>query len=229
MGLSDPRPGRRLLDWPADVGALADALGLDRFAVIGFSGGGPYAMACARAIARRLTACGILAGLGPRDFGLRGMMIPTRLMLSIADRVPGLVGRMLWHGFGKAFQIDATAGKALTRMTSLLPEADRLCVERPEMRGVLIASAREAFRQGHTWIGYESGLYCRPWGFHLREIACPRVFLWHGALDRNVPIAMAQRVAQAIPGCHARFYRDEGHFSLPARHMADILLTLTAA
>jgi pimeloyl-ACP methyl ester carboxylesterase len=60
-----------------------------------------------------------------------------------------------------------------------------------------------------------------------QDIACPRVMVWHGARDRNVPIAMARYVAQAIRGCRATFYPDEGHYSLPLRHMTDIVRALT--
>lgn len=67
MGLSSFQSGRRIGDWPADVVALADALEIDRFAVFGYSGGGPYAAACAQKIPQRLTAVGIAAGEGPAD------------------------------------------------------------------------------------------------------------------------------------------------------------------
>jgi pimeloyl-ACP methyl ester carboxylesterase len=67
FGLSDFQPARRLIDWPADVLDLADALGLERFAVAGVSGGGPYVAACARRLADRLTHAGIISGMGPVD------------------------------------------------------------------------------------------------------------------------------------------------------------------
>src|SRR4030042_1974723 len=66
-GGSDFQPGRRILEWPADVCALADVLGLERFAVCGHSAGGPYVLACAAFIPQRLTAAGVISGLGPVD------------------------------------------------------------------------------------------------------------------------------------------------------------------
>src|SRR4051794_20731127 len=65
FGMSDFKPNRTLLDWPLDVCELADALGLDRFAVVGVSGGGPYALACARRIPERLTSVAVICGVGP--------------------------------------------------------------------------------------------------------------------------------------------------------------------
>ncbi len=64
MGLSSYKAGRHLLDWPDDVCELADNLGIDRFGVAGFSGGGPYAIACAYKLPNRLTACRVIAGAG---------------------------------------------------------------------------------------------------------------------------------------------------------------------
>jgi pimeloyl-ACP methyl ester carboxylesterase len=67
MGLSDFKPKRKLLDWPNDVVELADSLKLDRFGVMGISGGGPYAVACAYKIPERLTATAIVSGMGPSE------------------------------------------------------------------------------------------------------------------------------------------------------------------
>src|SRR5205823_6605134 len=69
-GLSDPAPGRSLLDWARDIDAFADALGLERFAVAGWSGGGPYVLACAYALTDRLADAVVLSGCGPLDSGV---------------------------------------------------------------------------------------------------------------------------------------------------------------
>ena len=66
-GLSTRRPGRAIADWPDDVRELADALGIERFAVIGISGGGPYAAACAWGLPGRITRAGIISGVAPPD------------------------------------------------------------------------------------------------------------------------------------------------------------------
>jgi pimeloyl-ACP methyl ester carboxylesterase len=87
MGLSCFQAGRHLLDWPLDVVELANSLHLDRFAVVGFSGGGPYALACAYRIPQRLTACGIIAGVGhtSRFRSFLSLWLPW-LLLPIARR-----------------------------------------------------------------------------------------------------------------------------------------------
>lgn len=92
-GLSDFKPQRALADWPNDVSELANALGLDRFAVLGVSGGGPYALACARKIPARLSAVGVVGGLGPvyQWWAVRDMRWVSRLGFSLAR--PSLDGR----------------------------------------------------------------------------------------------------------------------------------------
>ena len=90
-GLSDFFPGKTLLDWPDDVIELADHLGFDKFIVEGFSGGGPYALACAYKIPDRLDCCGILSGMGLRNWSKKGMMRINRMGAFIARYLPFLL------------------------------------------------------------------------------------------------------------------------------------------
>ncbi len=87
-GISDFQPRRRLLDWPCDVKALADRLSIDRFMILGVSGGGPYALACAHAMAPRLRAVGVVCGLGPvfEPWARSSLPWPTRLGFGLARR-----------------------------------------------------------------------------------------------------------------------------------------------
>jgi pimeloyl-ACP methyl ester carboxylesterase len=97
IGGSDPQPGRRVLDWPSDVAELADSLGIERFAVLGFSFGGPYARACAHALARRVTRAGLVSCLGPIDpDAKRGMPPPTRYGLAAARISLWFARPMVW-------------------------------------------------------------------------------------------------------------------------------------
>ena len=92
FGLSDPKPGRGHADWPADVSRLADALGLDRFAVLGYSRGGRYALACAALIPERLTAVGVLSAVTSPDMPGFARVFPrfVRIDQAFARRAPGL-------------------------------------------------------------------------------------------------------------------------------------------
>ncbi len=226
-GLSQERPGRTLADWPLDLEQLADALGIGAFAVLGVSGGGPYAAACAWRLARRLTAVGIVGGLGRLDRrgADREMRLPARLTFWGVRRLPrlmrgvyrGLLGPLI-HRFPEA---------ALGLLTVAAPAVDGEILRRPEIRGLLLASIREALRQGTRAVARDLELYAAPWGFEPAAIALP-VHLWHGELDATVPVVMGRRLAAAIPGCQARFLPAEGHFSLPIGHMEEILGALAA-
>src|SRR5690242_9051910 len=96
-GLSDRHPGRALLDWPADVEALADALGLGRFPIIGVSGGGPHAAACAFRLPHRVTRLALASSAGPFDVPelISWVKLADRMMFPLARRAPGLLGWLL--------------------------------------------------------------------------------------------------------------------------------------
>jgi hypothetical protein len=113
------------------------------------------------------------------------------------------------------------------KQLSDMPEPDQVVMARAEIRGCLLDSALEAFRQGPRGAALENGIYARSWGFDLQDIT-PNVHLWHGELDINNPPAMGRYVANAIPDCRSRFYENEGHISLFVNHMDEIFRTLTS-
>lgn len=103
--------------------------------------------------------------------------------------------------------------------------ADRASLRNLETRGALVASLREAFRGGSGAAIRDIVLYGRHWGFDIESIDAP-VHLWHGEADPTVPVSMGRYLAARLPRCHARFLPDEGHFSLPVNHAAEILRAL---
>lgn len=226
IGLSDFQPGRAIGDWPADVAELADALGLGRFAVLGVSGGGPYALACAANIPERLSAVGIVGGLGPLDKvgATRGMSLLSRFFLQLFRRAP-VAGRAF---FALAAQMARHSPERLFALfTANVPGPDREVLARPAIRGIFLASLDEAARRVSQGGARELYLYTRPWGIDFARIRVT-VDLWHGRLDATAPVGMGEDLARTIPGCRSRFLPDEGHFSLPLRRMEDILRTLRA-
>lgn len=225
-GRSDFLPGRRLLDWPRDVAHLADALGFDRFAVAGVSGGGPYALACARAIPERLAGAGVICGMGPTDDpALVGAMTAFhRRGLGAVRRAPWFA-RVALSGVAPLFRhrpdwiIDRVARRASA--------PDRRFFEKPECRAIFVDTFREAFRQGASGAARDLQLLAAPWGFRLEEIPI-RVHVWHGELDPIVPVAMGRHVARAVPTTSAIYYPGEGHFSLALGRAREMLEALTA-
>jgi pimeloyl-ACP methyl ester carboxylesterase len=212
LGLSTYKAGRRLLDWPDDVAQLADALGLERFAVVGFSGGGPYALACAYKLSHRLTACGLVAGVGHTGPVLTflSMWVPW-LMLPLVRR---------------SFRTEAQARKSLTQAARSWIEPDRKALAAPVVNELMAASLVEALEPGARGAAYDGVLLGRAWGFRLEDVAFPALYLWHGERDNQVPIAQGRAVAERLPHCQAVYYPDEGHISLIVNRAQDILRAL---
>ncbi|HUS14301.1 MAG TPA: alpha/beta hydrolase [Chloroflexia bacterium] len=225
-GLSSAQPGRTLLNWPADVAALANALGFDRFAVIGLSGGGPYALACAYALPDRVRAAGVVSGAGPLDRrgAMRGMMLVNRLGLAAARWGPGwVITRPSALGYRV---IQRRPQLVLRTIAAAMPPADHAVLAKPEVLSISLESMTEAFRGGMGGLATDLAVLARPWGFPLAAIRVP-VYLWYGDRDVNIPLHTGRYLARAIPTTRARFYRGQGHELIHA-HWGAILQTVLA-
>ena len=141
-GESTDKPGRQLLDWPTDVCELADALQIDKFAVVGYSGGGPYALACAYAIPERLTSVVVVAGVGPAQ--APGMKTSIGLLYTTAPE-PFRSGLMTLMQVSSKLTPDQVA---LQMARAALPTCDRVALDDPVVSEGLMATWREAFRNG---------------------------------------------------------------------------------
>lgn len=208
FGKSDPQPGRSLLDWPNDVACLADALGADRFPVVGTSGGGPYAAACAYRMPERVTALALVGSAGPPFVvgNLEGGAQERKAGFALARRAPWLLALIMrfFRNPGR------NPERFLDQYSPEFPEVDRKIQSRPEVRAMFLASYRESARQGVRAFADEVALVSRPWGFSLADIGVP-AYVWHGGLDVSMPIAMGRYLASTIPGCRATFLPKAGH------------------
>ncbi|MEJ2591623.1 MAG: alpha/beta hydrolase [Candidatus Thiodiazotropha sp.] len=225
LGASDPLPGRRLLDWPSDVAALADGLGIDRFHLIGVSGGGPYALACAHRLADRLNGVTLVCPLGPLDRGdnLWAMRWPAILNFSSIRTLPGFT-----HGLYRHWVVPFVKHHPQTiynLMLSMVPPPDHQVLSRPQVRETIVASLNESVRGGAEGVLQEMAIYAAPWGFEPEAIDMP-IALWHGTADDTVPVKQGRELAQRLPDCSARYIEGEGHFSLPVDHMDEIVEAL---
>ena len=225
FGLSDFQPERTLLDWPDDVIELADHLGLDKFAVMGVSGGGPYAAVCAYKIPERLTCCGIGAGLAPSNMPKKGMMRSNRIEFFIARRFPFLL-KTLIKAQMKAFGEPEKVQKSMENMAKKFPEPDRKLLQDPHYLNIFIEGVKEAFRSGPDGAVLENKIYAKPWGFDLKDISSDlQVYIWHGELDVNVPSSMGRNMCELIPNCKGKFFPNDGHLSM-INYIDEILETL---
>ena len=214
-GQSDPDPGRTLLDWPDDVATLADDLDLDRFALLGVSGGGPYAAACAYALPERVTAAALVSSIGPpgspKSLGLRVLSVLARVS-PWPLRFP--LGRQL-----RLTREDPDA--AIERRSSGAAEPEA-AMHHGEAGRILNASTAEAGRQGPAAAAREVALVGGPWGFPLEAIEAP-VGVWHGSLDRTIPEGIGRYFADAIPDARLTVHDDVGHLSLPVNYAEEVL------
>lgn len=227
-GLSDPARRRRLADWPADIAALADHLGHERFSVLGISGGGPYAAACAWAMPERVKAAIIVAPIGPPAApGMDGGRMRALLRFGrrgwLQSPVVSIARMLLLH---PASERRFLAGRERLlkspRYAATPKEGAALSAE--FMRHQLL-NWREAIRRSLDGLFSDARIYGEAWPFDLSAIRVP-VHLWHGEEDHVVPASVGRHYAERIPGIRARFLPGEGHFSAILNSLPDIVDTL---
>lgn len=226
FGGSDPQPGRTLLHFAADVEQFADALGLEAFAVLGVSAGGPYAVACAHRLSDRITAAAAVSSLSPLCSPAHTPGLPAHIRwglraLAAAPRPAAWLG-------DAAVSLFARHPALLARTMALgAPAADRDHLA----DGASSAAAAEAFLAatagGVAGLIEDHLLTSRPWGFDLADVA-GEVHVWHGVRDPFVPVEHALQLAAALPRCRVALDRGEGHFFF-RRRAAEILGALADA
>jgi pimeloyl-ACP methyl ester carboxylesterase len=209
-GGTDPRRLGRLVDWVQDAALVLDATAAGPAALLGVSGGGPFAAACAAAIPGRVRSLTLVSSLGLPGWPTRGMAPGERLSLEIARRAPAFGGWFLGRLAGLGRRSPALF---LRLSTSEMPDTDRRALERPGMRDPFLANYLEAFRRGDGGVAQDLRVLTRPWGFELGSIKVP-AWVHHGEADNTVPPQHARLFAEAIPGARLKLYPGLGHFSI---------------
>jgi pimeloyl-ACP methyl ester carboxylesterase len=215
IGESDYQPGRTLLDWPKDVIEIADNQGLENFGVIGASGGGPSALACAYAIPERLDFVVILASWAPNSFeGTNQEMSKIdQFFTKLSENRPQLLTY--------PFTLMGYVAKRFPKMFidfigSSLSESDRMMLKDPDVERILTKEVQEAFRQGSQGVADDALLCYNNWGFDVSKIKIP-VLLLQGTADTLVPYSFAQYLHKKIPNNTLLTYPDEGHYFMVTR------------
>jgi pimeloyl-ACP methyl ester carboxylesterase len=210
MGLSTYQPGRRLLDWPADIDALAQALGIGRFAVMGWSAGGAYAAVCAAKMDGRVTAAALLSSAVPLDlYGTtRGLTSEDRALLFLTRRLPWLASAAM-----KFSIVNASNTRLLRAVVRSFPPADRSVLAEWGPPDLALAFVREALRQGTAGCVQDYRIFGDPWGFSLEEIRVP-VQIWEGSDDRTGPPGYRAFLQRHIAHATVTVVPGEGHLSL---------------
>ena len=226
MGDSTPQPGRRIRDWPAEARALQAHLGAATMPVLGLSGGAPYALACTAMAPERFGPIACLGGLGPLEDPEHalGMSAVSRLSIRLARRRSPLQAAM-FHTLGAVIRRQPKILFALLAGTA--PPADRAVFRDRELRGTWQAAMRHAMANGAGGAIDELRLYVQPWDVPLERIDAS-VTLWHGDQDSVVPGHHAERLHALLPTSTLQRCSNEGHFSLPIRHIETALSCLRA-
>jgi pimeloyl-ACP methyl ester carboxylesterase len=203
-GLSDFQAGRRLVDWPGDVLSIGDHFGLDKFDVIGFSGGGPYALACAYATPERLGRVCVVSGAPPMHIPelRREMVLAARMNYGLthySGPIFGLIFKFYWR------QARRNPSGFIELMRKKSPHPDLLL----KMMSVWEENLRV---DSHGYV-QDAQVLMSDWGFGLEGIKVP-VELWWGEFDENVPRLVMDYLADRLPECTRRLLPDAGHFAI---------------
>ncbi|MFL6060253.1 MAG: alpha/beta fold hydrolase [Marmoricola sp.] len=221
-----PWPHPRIADDLADSVRILDELGVDEFVTLGWSGGGPRALACAALLPRRCRAAATLAGVAPADapdLDFTAGMGPE----NIEEFAAAAAGVKAYE----AFLAEPVAGLAEVTAADVAAELGRLVtpVDVAALTGDfaewIAASFRRSVAQGT--IGWrEDGLAIMAhWGFDLSEVRVP-VAIWQGRQDAMVPLSHGEWLVANVPGAHGHLFEDEGHISLVVDRLPEILADL---
>jgi pimeloyl-ACP methyl ester carboxylesterase len=215
-GASDRREGRTLLDTSGDVAALADHVGLDSFAVVGVSAGGPHALACAYALGDRVTSVGVASMPGP------------------LDEVPGAWAALPDHVRPAAERARVDPRRAVRAVLRYMepwvdePAAflrggtapDRALMAEAGPAAMLAADMAEALRPGAAGFADDMLTLWLPWGFPVAAVPAG-VRIWHGAHDTRAAPDFAY-LASTLPGAEPTVWPDDGHSGV-LRHWGEVL------
>ncbi|KAJ0122089.1 lpha beta hydrolase [Diaporthe amygdali] len=230
-GGSTNDPARSILSFSHDVLALADHLHIQRFAVMGISGGGPYVLGCVHSIPpSRLAGAVVISGMYPASLGMGGMMLSNRVLFNLAPWAPWLVSYMFDASMGKIARDTAQPGRfrdTLAQGFKSLPDADRETAEADDGKvlDLLATSIREAFIDGPEGSTCEAILFGSPWGFDLGALPVRKgeLAIYHGAKDVHIPARMAVEAVGTMQNVELTLEHDEAHISLYFRKMHEII------
>jgi pimeloyl-ACP methyl ester carboxylesterase len=221
IGGTDPRWLHQLADWADEAAVILDVLRVDSAALLGVSGGGPFAAACAARIPARVRSLMLVCPLGLAEWPTVGMAQGERLSLAFATHVPAFAG---WS-MGRLAAIARRSPDIFLRLAATnQPEVDIRALQQPGVRESFLTCYVEAFRQGSWGVAQDLRLLTRPWGFHLASITAA-TSIHHGDADTTVPVQHARLYAQAVPDARLQIHPGEGHFSILS-HPQDILAAL---
>lgn len=219
MGLSTFNKKHTILNWSQDIIAFANHFEIDKFSIIGHSGGAPFVMACAYTIPERLSGAAIVSGIAPTTLPetKMGMSWGLRAMNMLVRYIPGFAFLLM-----KIQQKLMLKPKIFNQFIQKLPAPDRIIFQDINRINTMIDTLAEAFKDGASGPAQEMRLVLKPWGFDLEKITYP-ITIWQGKLDVQVPASHADVYKTKLPHTKLRLFEHEAHVSTLYNHMGDIL------
>ncbi len=226
MGGSTYQPGRRFADYPQDVVDFAEAMELNRFAVLGNSGGCPYVLACAASIPERVHAAVVVSGAARMDWPEAAENLPRQLRLfwTIARRAPFLLPAFLLV-MVKALD-TASPERTLSQQKKTMPPSDYAVLSQPGHQEAFVATLKASMAQGTRGATWELRLHVDDWGLGLDRIGIPLHF-FHGDQDPQAPLPALRRLVSSLPTARLVVYPGDAHLSTFANHIDEIAAALT--
>ena len=194
-----------------DLRTIADVLGIDKMAVIGLSGGGPYTLACAAAMPDRVVAAGVARRRRPDGRARRiggGLMALGSRGRAAACRWSGC--RCGWRPSALIRLIRPFAGPAVDLYGRVSPAGDRALLARPEFKAMFLDDLLNGSRKQMAAPFADVVVFARDWGFRLDEVKVP-VRWWHGDADHIVPFAHGEHVVSRLPDAELFTMPGESH------------------
>ena len=226
VGWSTPYRYGSLLDFAMDLANVSDQLGFERFGMIGLSGGGPYVLASCYLLPSRVMVAGVLGGVAPTQGddappgGFVGRLAPLGPLAALS-RLPLSLGLSAF-----AWALRPVASPVFDLYARVSPEGDKKVFARPEIKAMFLQDLLSGSRRGLAAPILDFLLFCRPWGFSVRDITVP-VRWWHGDADNFVPLAHGQHMVSLIPGAELYVRPGESHLGAFGT-VEEILTTLLA-
>ncbi len=225
LGESSSQPRRSVLDWPRDVGELAESLHLDAFDIVSHSGGAAYALACASLLPERILSVHLVSATASKPLILsrEQRSIKTKVSMclnaSMRDRTLAAMFRRVETG------LERDPGKAFQSFLRRLPACEQRSLATPAIEDALRRCTVAALRQGSAGVIADLRLIFGDWGFPLESVRAP-VTMWHGECDSVSPLPVAHMLASKLPHSDLRTLPNEGHLSVWLNRSPDILASI---
>src|SRR5437016_6989878 len=224
ISASSLQPDRKLTDCPRLVDRITDYLGIHDFRMLAISGGAPYAYATAAALPQRVRAIAIV-GVAPPLAELtdtEGLLPLYRWMMALHRTRPRLLRTFFYLARPVLSLRPPIRLRPLLLKMLLLRPCDAESLRYAAAFEAIFESQRRSWRASAEGVMADAQIYAQPWGFAIEDVRVP-VRLWHGKQDRAFSVHLAEELAKRLPDCNARFIDDAGHYSLPIRHMREII------